>query len=459
MEDKIDTNSAAIPMMDLIRELYRFNRTIVSADNRKMLARLSEFLDFNIHEYPSGTDYQTWPVPPQWDVKEAYLSDGEKVIASYDEHPLFLVPYSKSFDGWVTKDELLGHIRAGPNRPDDFIYDHRIAADHQRRLKDWGLSLPYNRVQALRKGKYYVKIDVSVSEGAALVGEYKLKGQEKDTFALLSHTCHPGQANDGLAGVVVGMEIMRRLSSRAGQNRFTYQLLAMPETFGSAYYLANNVSTFRDYIGALFLETPGAGTVLTRNLSRVGNLYIDAVLESVVAKIKNVPQNCLPFHRGLGNDELNFDWPGVGIPGLSLYWDGYDEYHTSADSPDLIEQEKLETIISVVIGLIDVLENDYVPTLTQEIPVYQTRYDLYIDAFKNRDSYLNATDVLFAIDGNKSLFEITYGKGIPFWPMQEYLEGFYRLGFIEKKPTGKAQFTRRQDQRIVAHDAPKGEIR
>ena len=260
--------ASEIPLMDLIRELCNTNRTIVSEDNCKVFARLQEYLPFKLHKYPTGSEHQTWPVPPQWDVVEAYLSDGENIIADYEEHPLFLAPYSKPFEGWVTKEELLKRVRTGKNRPNDFIYEHRLATNHKLRLNDWGLTLPYNRVQSLDKDKYYVKIDVKISDGNALVADYKLNGQEKETFVLLSHICHPGLANDGLAGVVVGMEIMRRLSLTDNPRRFCYQLLSMPETLGSAYYLANNEDKFDTFLGALFLEMPGAGTTLTHNRSR-----------------------------------------------------------------------------------------------------------------------------------------------------------------------------------------------
>ena len=54
MEEKINTNSAAIPMMDLIRELYRFNRTIVNeqkASWRSSSASFEQELKNEINRY------------------------------------------------------------------------------------------------------------------------------------------------------------------------------------------------------------------------------------------------------------------------------------------------------------------------------------------------------------------------------------------------------------------------
>ena len=286
-------------------------------------------------------------------------------------------------------------------------------------------------MKSLDKEKYFIKIKTQTSSGDLCVGEALLPGAVNKKIALLSHLCHPGQANDGLAGVGCGLEVMRRLSDQENRH-FAYQFLVMPETFGSAVYLADNISRLDDYVGVLFLEMSGAGTRLAFNSSRKGKLYFDFLLHYLAAKTD--PRYVhYKFHRGIGNDELNFDWPAIDIPGLAVYWDDFPQYHSSADSPEIIDLNKIETMVGLVMDMIGIIEDDYIPVYTQKIPIYQTRYDLYVDAFEDRELYHKCTDLLFGIDGQKSVFEITRTLGIDFYHAREYLEKFVALGFVKKE--------------------------
>ena len=417
-------------ILPFIEDLYLKNRTLVSADNYYCLERIHEKFPIKINRYPTGGDYDTWLIPPQWDVVEAYLSDGENILASYEDHPLFLAPYSKNLEGWVSKEDLLKHTIFDKNNPDSYFYQHRLAANFQLRLKDWGISLPYNVVKNLDKEKYFVKIEVQISSGNLCVGEALLPGVVNKKIALLGHLCHPGQANDGLAGVGCGLEVMRRLIEQK-KRHFTYQFLVLPETFGSAVYLSDNISRLDDYLGVLFLEMSGAGTRLAFNSSRKGKLYFDFLLHYLAAKADPGYVH-YKFHRGMGNDELNFDWPAINIPGLALYWDEFPQYHSSADRPAIIDPNKIEIMVQIVMDMIGIIEDDYIPVYTQQIPIYQTRYGLYVDAFEERELYNKCTDLLFSIDGRKSVFEITRTLGLDFYQARDYLEKFVDLGFVKK---------------------------
>ena len=71
---------------EFIETHYRKNRTIVSADIPSIFDGIETTIGLPVirHYFPSGKDYATWIVPPQWDVREAWLKDsGGKVLASY----------------------------------------------------------------------------------------------------------------------------------------------------------------------------------------------------------------------------------------------------------------------------------------------------------------------------------------------------------------------------------------
>ena len=66
------------------------------------------------------------------------------------------------------------------------------------------------------------------------------------TIALCANLDHPGVANDGLAGVAVGVETLRRLEER--KTKYTYKLVLAAGIIGTEYYLGGLPRTERDDI-------------------------------------------------------------------------------------------------------------------------------------------------------------------------------------------------------------------
>ena len=55
--------------------LWPINRSLSGNGNRGTLKILSEIIDLNIIEVPSGTKCFDWTVPPEFNVKEAWIKD------------------------------------------------------------------------------------------------------------------------------------------------------------------------------------------------------------------------------------------------------------------------------------------------------------------------------------------------------------------------------------------------
>src|SRR5436305_2067149 len=66
-------------------KLFPINRSLTGNGNRETLKVLSELVDIRIHEVRSGTNCFDWIVPPEWNVKEAWVknSEGKKIRYSY----------------------------------------------------------------------------------------------------------------------------------------------------------------------------------------------------------------------------------------------------------------------------------------------------------------------------------------------------------------------------------------
>ena len=419
--------------IEIIGALVNKNRTWVSQDLQDCIDVLGQEIPLTVHRYPSGSEYGTWNIPDEWNVIKAELTDGERVLASYADHPLFLAPYSCAFTGWVGREELMAHVETAPNTPDAFSYAYRLSSDYRRRLKEWIITLPHNMALELDQSQYFVDIQVETKPGNMLVGESTLQGRDNYTFAFLTHLCHPGQANDGLAGVAVGVEVMKRLKQEFPESNHSYQLLIMPETVGSSVYLADNDHLIESYLGSVFIEMPGIRSPLSLKLTRRGNTYLDRVLNHAITERGSDFTTC-GFREPWGNDECVFDSAGVGIPGASIQRYPFQWYHTSGDNLDITDEACLEEVIDILVDAVRVMESDFIPVPRQKVPVYLTRYDLYADAENDRvehDINLGVTDLLWS---GMSAFDIANRLGAPYQRVQKYLTRYLELGLIDAGP-------------------------
>jgi aminopeptidase-like protein len=393
-------------MKQLIADLLPLNRTIVSQDVAIAFDRISSYYPIEILEYPSGTEYETWLVPEEWNVIHASLVDSTgTLIASYDECPLFLARYSAPFTGVVTLDELKSHTFTNPDIPDAFCYEFRLAYNYQRRLNEWRISLPYDRLSALQPGNYSLDIQVSTQPGNLLVGRSFHAGTSGFSFSLISHYCHVAQANDGLAGVAVMLEVLKRIKALYPLPKYNYICLLFPETIGSSVYASTHYSELDCTIGGVFSEMGGADALLQLVHSRRGNTYIDRVFEFVL-KRRKLNYATKEFRKGWGNDELVFDSPGVGVPVVSLDRFPFPAYHTHHDDLSLVHADKLDEIVDIILDVVSLLEKDYIPMPKSRVPVYLTRYNLYADWTSAREAYDINITILDELHSSLSVLDI-----------------------------------------------------
>ncbi len=396
----------------VLKALVPLNRTIVSDDMDHAADVLDRAAGISAvrYRYPTDTEYGSWIVPPSWNVREAFLSDGERVLASYQDHVLFLAPYSAPFEGWVSRDDLLKHVVTSEVFDDVFVYQHRVAYDFQKRLQRWEISLPRRVVSRLTRDRYFVKIDVDVRPGTLNVLEYTAPGGEDTTVALLAHLCHPGQANDGLSGVLAGIALIRLLAE--SPHRFTYKLLVVPETIGSVVHIIAQGLSTRQFACAAFLETMGHGERLFLKHSRTGDRPIDLALRSIVREDPEIGVH--RFFEGYGNDELVFDFANVNIPSISIQHYPFAEYHTSRDSADIIDWQKWTRGVEITRELFRRLEANRIIRLKYPGPPYLSRYRLYADAVTEALRFQQMAKVLALCDGEHSMLEMCEESGLPF---------------------------------------------
>ena len=99
-----------------------------------------------------------------------------------------------------------------------------------------------------------------------------------------------------------------------------------------------------------------------------------------------------------------------------------------------IDPESLKKAILICSNLINIIENNYVPFYTDNIPPYLSKRNLYFDRSKdanNHDKFNN--QLLFNIDGRNNIVDLCKLTGLTFSNIVEYLGLFYQNGILGKR--------------------------
>ena len=407
--------SSDASMEDMIRALWSLPRDIVSDGYDAALHELSKQVPMIIHEYPTGTSCWTWIVPEKWTCREAYLAtqDGKRLF-SYSDNPLHVMSYSLPFSGEVSREELFSHLHVHPGSPEAVPFRF---AYYER---DWGLCCSREFRDSLFDDHYHVLIDSQFSYETLKVGEVIAPGDSEESIVLCGHLCHPAAANDGLSGVAVGVEVMRRLISRKGL-RYTYRLLIVPETIGSVAYLSQNEGLIPKMKGGLFLEMLGTKYPHALQRSFDGDSEVDACFG--LALREHDARSVQSEYRTLVlNDERQFNAPGVRIPMLSLIRAlpkldpdfPYPEYHSSLDTADVISGASLEDSAGLVLRMIDILEENLIPINNFKGEVFCSRFGISIDSQVDEGGSKALLNMIDKIDGSRSMVQIANECRMPF---------------------------------------------
>ena len=160
MSNGWDAKKSVDRIMSLLHEISPLQRMIISPGLDEAFKIVKhELPETIIHEYPTGSKCGDWEVPESWEINEAFMKNKDgNIIASFDESPLFVCPFSEPIDGWFSKKEIQNHLTTNKKRPNEFLLEHRNAYDYQ--LKDWGITLPYDRWSKLADEKYHINISI-----------------------------------------------------------------------------------------------------------------------------------------------------------------------------------------------------------------------------------------------------------------------------------------------------------
>jgi aminopeptidase-like protein len=396
----------------LVAEIYPICRSITGNGVRQTLSFLGRHIDLSIHEVPSGTQVFDWTIPPEWNIRDAYIKNvqGERIV-DFRKSNLHVLNYSIPVHTRMPLSELRKHIFTLPEQPDLIPYRTSFYAER------WGFCMAHNQLSELPEDIYEVYIDASLEDGHLTYGEYLHRGELEDEVLLSAHICHPSLANDNCSGLATLTYLARNLAQH--RTRYSYRFLFAPGTIGAITWLARNEARAAHIKHGLVVSCIGDGGGTTYKRSRRGDAVIDRAMAHVLRHMTQTARilDFIPY----GYDERQYCSPGFNLP-VGLFqrsqFGCFPEYHTSADDLTFVKPEHLAESYNLISAALDIVENDRRLTGTmQKCEPQLGRRGLYESVGGDKEApekNMARLWVLNLADGTKSLLDMAERAGMPF---------------------------------------------
>ncbi len=398
----------------LLEEIVPLRRDLVSEGINKAFDILQRDYPLQIHEFKTGESCWSWRIPSQWECIEAYVEtlDGRRVIDQRD-NALHVASYSMAMDEIVSREELFAHLHHHPHLDDEPPY---IFYPYQR---NWGFGGAKSLRETLNEDKYRVVIRSTFKPGKLKVAEWHIPGESEDCFVLSTNICHPSQANDGPCGVAIALQVMERLAELPTR-RYSYRLLVGPETIGAVAWLSRHEALIPTLCGGIFNEMTGLAQPPALQLSYTGETEVDHCCRAV---IEGWPSEAVvtPYRGLIGNDERQFNGPGVRVPMLSLSRTipfgrpqaPFVKYHSAQDSVANVDRVALADSLALLQEMIDMWEVNYFPLNLFKGEAFLSGAGIAVDRNHHLLAHRNMLRIMDRIDGSNSVAEIALELKLP----------------------------------------------
>ncbi len=341
----------------LMKKLWPICRSLTGDGVRETFSILKNHIPLEMHEIPSGTQCFDWTVPPEWNIRNAYIEtlDGRRIVDMADNN-LHVLNYSVPINQEVSRQTLFEHLHTLPDFPEAIPY---VTSYYK---EDWGFCVSQEfKDQNFQEENYRVVIDSTKEPGHLTYGDLVLPGSSDQEVLFSTYVCHPSMANNELSGPVVATFLYQYLS-QLKERKYTYRFIFVPETIGSIAYLQKHGTHLKEKLVAGFVLTCcGDEGKFTYKKSRDGNTLTDRITLNAL-KYLGLEHKVVEFFPS-GSDERQYCSPGFNLPVGSLMktmYAEYKEYHTSKDDLTFVTEKGLAQTIEVYQRIIDGLEiNDY----------------------------------------------------------------------------------------------------
>lgn len=413
----------------LIKHLYPICRSITGNGVRETLQIIKEHIPIEIHEVPSGTRAFDWTVPKEWNIRDAYIKDprGKKIV-DFKKSNLHVLSYSIPINKKLPLNELKEHLFTLPDHPDWIPYRTSYYKEN------WGFCISHKQFEGLEEGTYEVVIDSDLKDGSLTYGELYIKGELEDEILLSTYVCHPSLCNDNLSGPALLTLLAKELIP--AKPRYSYRFLFIPETIGAITWLSLNEARVRNIKHGLVVTCVGDKGRLTYKRSRNGSASIDRAVEKVLAESGSAYEvvDFFPW----GSDERQFCSPAFNLPVGSLMRTPYNkfaEYHTSADSPSLMDQASLADSFEKYATIIQVLENNCTyMTQNPKCEPQLGKRGMYSLIGGRSDGIITEAAIFWVLnlsDGSQSLLDIAIRSGMGFEQIKHAADALHQKGLLK----------------------------
>jgi aminopeptidase-like protein len=436
-------NKLSCDLIDLTKALCAIPTAVVADGNEALFARLAEELPLEIFRFRSGDSHNGWVVPENCRVKRAQIfRDGVKMFDGLGQ-ALAVGYYSKSFSGELDWDELKEKLVTNPALPDATMF--HCMWQYRPWDADWRLCIPHNIYQSLGPGRYRVELETERDPSEMIVAHSHKQGRSEKTVVFNSHTCHPHMANDGFAGVAVFVRLMQWLALQ--DTFYSYRFVTGPEHIGTVFYLRDLPREDVDrLVCGMFQEMPGTQGAIKATSTFLGGQKLDLAFANALMHHAR-KHEIVPWRRGAGNDETVWEAPGYEVPFVEVtrcedQFAPFREYHSSLDTPELLDEAQMEEMLLVLKKVVQSLEDDAVIHRHFDglICLSNPQYELYMerpdpsvvkDLDVDAEKWGHLLDCLFRyFDGRTTILEIAQKHDLPFDRLHRYLRRFEEKGLI-----------------------------
>ena len=446
-------------MLPLIHDLCAIKTAVVADNNEALFALIARELPLELFRFRSGERFNGWEVPANWRVKRAKLFKEGVEVFDGTTHALGVGFYSTSFTGELSWDDLRPKLVTNPALPDAYMF--HCMWQYRPWDADWCLVIPYSVFDTLGQGRYRVELETEYEAGEMLVAHSHIAGRSSKTIVFNSNSCHPHMANDGFAGTAVLIRLMQWLAEC--DTYYSYRLVIGPEHLGSVFYLRDLPRAEVDaMVCGVFEEMPGTQGAMKATATFEGGHMIDAAFANVLGH-SGKPYALVPWRKGAGNDETVWEAPGYEVPFVEFtrcedQFAPYREYHSSLDSPDLMDTDRLGEMLEALQRVVGILEDNVVVRRRFDglVCLSNPHYDLYMerpdptvvkDLEADAEVWGHLLDCLFRyMDGSMTILDIAQRHDLPFERLKRYILRLEEKGLVT---LSRAEIPRSAPRRVA----------
>ncbi len=343
-----------LKIIKFIKKIFPHNRSLTGDGNRKTLFEIKKILkNLKIIQYKSGDKVFDWTIPPEWNVKNAFIKYNKKKILDFKRNNLHLLGYSSPLKQKVSLDVLKKHLYTDKENQKAVPY---VTSYYKR---NWGFCVSKEFENKLKKGQYEININSSFKKNGKLtIGELVIKGRSKKEILLSTNICHPSMANHETSGIAIVTFISKFLLNR--NNNFSYRILFIPETVGMISYLKKNLKNLKkNFFSGFHLTCLGGRKEFSMISTKYENSYSDYAAKLILKTKKN--KKIYSF-KSAGSDERQYNYPGINLPVVTLtreLFGKFKEYHTSEDNLKKLNTRELKKSYEFVKDIILLIEKNF----------------------------------------------------------------------------------------------------